>query len=100
MGQLRKKNEQSLGDILKDFLEKPSWKNKLNEVKVMTEWDKLFGSSFSKYIEDMFVQNQILYIKLNSASLRQELNYQKTTLIDRLNESVGKNFIKDIIFSI
>ena len=97
MGRSRKKNEQSLGDVLKDLLEKPSWKNKINEVRVMTEWDKLFGSSFSQYIEDIFVQNQILYVKLNSASLRQELNYQKTTLINRLNESIGKNFIKDII---
>jgi len=38
-----------------------------------------------------------LILKLDSAALKQELNYAKTTLISNLNKSVQKNIVKEII---
>ena len=93
----RKSNQQSLGDVIKDFLRESGWEHKLDETKVITEWDKLLGASLAKYTEEVFISNKKLHIRLNSSTLRQELSYQRTELVKKLNEAVNKEVITDII---
>ncbi len=93
----RKSNQQSIGDVIKDFLKESGWEQKLDEVKLITEWDKLLGSSLAKYTEEVFISNKKLHIRLNSSTLRQELSYQRTELVKKLNEAVKKEVITDII---
>ena len=93
----RKSNQQSIGDVIKDFLKESGWEQKLDEVKLITEWDKLLGSSLAKYTEEVFIYNKKLHIRLNSSTLRQELSYQRTELVKKLNEAVKKEVITDII---
>ena len=93
----RKSNEQSLGQVIKDFLKESGWQQKLDEVKLMTEWDKVLGPSLAKYTSEVFITNKQLHIRIRSSSLRQELLYKKSELIEHLNSSVGKEVITDII---
>ena len=93
----RKSNQQSLGDVIKDFLRESGWEQKLDEVKIITEWDKLLGASLAKYTDEVFISNNKLHIRLNSATLRQELSYQRSELVKKLNDTVGKEIITDII---
>ena len=89
----RKSNQQTLGQVIKDFLRQSGWERKLDEVKIMTEWDKVLGPSLAKYTEEVFIQNNKLHIRLNSSTLRQELSYKKSEIVKELNEAVG--MIKD-----
>jgi predicted nucleic acid-binding Zn ribbon protein len=93
----RLSNEQSLGEVIQDFLKESGWQKKLDEVHLITQWDKLLGSNLAKYTEEVFIQNDVLHIRLNSSTLRQELSYKKTDLIKELNAMVGKEVITDII---
>ena len=93
----RSSNEQSLGEVIQDFLKESGWQKKLDEVCLITQWDKLLGSNLAKYTEEVFIQNDVLHIRLNSSTLRQELSFKKTDLINELNEMVGKQVITDII---
>lgn len=93
----RKNNQQSLGQVIKDFLRESGWEQKLDEVKIMTSWDKILGPSLAKYTQEVFINNKKLHIRLNSSTLRQELSYRKTELVDELNKSVGKEVITDIV---
>ena len=98
MAQLkRKSNEQSLADVIQDFLRESGWQQKLDEIKIITQWDKVLGPTLSKYTEDVFIKNKQLHIRLKSATFRQELSYQKSELIKQLNDSVGKEIITDVI---
>tara|TARA_Y100000589_G_C27106609_1_gene610373 strand:- start:544 stop:855 length:312 start_codon:yes stop_codon:yes gene_type:complete len=93
----RKSNEQSLGEVIQDYLRESGWQQKLNEIKIITEWDKMLGPTLAKYTEEVFVKNKQLHIRLKSATLRQELSYQKSELVKQLNDSVGKEVITDVI---
>ena len=93
----RLSNHQTLGEVIQDFLKESGWQKKLDEVNLITQWDKLLGSNLAKYTEEVFIQNDVLHIRLNSSTLRQELLYKKTDLIKDLNEMVGKQVISDII---
>ena len=93
----RKNNNQSLGEIIQDFLKQSGWERKLDEVNIMTEWDKVLGPSLAKYTEEVFIKNKKLHIRLNSSTLRQELSYKKSEIVKDLNAAVGKDVINDIV---
>jgi len=93
----RKSNQQSLGDIIQDFLKQSGWERKLDEVNIMTEWDKVLGPTLAKYTEEVFIKNKKLHIRLNSSTLRQELSYKKSEIVKDLNAAVGKDVINDIV---
>ncbi len=93
----RKSNQQSLGEVIQDFLKQNGWESKLDEVKIITEWDKVLGPSLAKYTQEVFIQNKKLHIRLNSSTLRQELSYKKSDIVNDLNAAVGKEVISDII---
>lgn len=93
----RKSNEQSLGEVISDFLKESGWQQKLDEVQIITQWDKLMGATFGKYTNELFIQNRVLHIRLKSSVLRQELSYRKTDIVNQLNDAVGKVVINDII---
>jgi len=93
----RKSNQQTLGEVIQDFLRESGWQQKLDEVKIITEWDKVLGPTLAKYTEEVFIKNRQLHIRLKSATLRQELSYQKSELVKQLNNAVGKEVITDVI---
>jgi len=93
----RKSNQKSLGEIIQDFLKQSGWERKLDEVNIMTEWDKVLGPSLAKYTEEVFIKNKKLHIRLNSSTLRQELSYKKSEIVKDLNAAVGKDVINDIV---
>ena len=93
----RKSNQKSLGEIIQDFLKQSGWERKLDEVNIMTEWDKMLGPSLAKYTEEVFIKNKKLHIRLNSSTLRQELSYKKSEIVKDLNAAVGKDVINDIV---
>tara|TARA_B100000524_G_scaffold179983_1_gene92709 strand:+ start:842 stop:1135 length:294 start_codon:yes stop_codon:yes gene_type:complete len=93
----RKSNQQSLGEIIQDFLKQSGWERKLDEVNIMTEWDKVLGPTLAKYTEEVFIKNKKLHIRLNSSTLRQELSYKKSEIVKDLNAAVGKDVINDIV---
>ena len=93
----RKSNQKSLSEIIQDFLKQSGWERKLDEVNIMTEWDKMLGPSLAKYTEEVFIKNKKLHIRLNSSTLRQELSYKKSEIVKDLNAAVGKDVINDIV---
>ena len=93
----RNSNQQSLGEVIQDFLKQSGWQRKLDEVKIMTEWDKALGPSLAKYTEEVFIKNNKLHIRLTSSTLRQELSYKKSEIVKDLNAAIGKKVISDII---
>jgi hypothetical protein len=47
----------------------------------------------------MYVKDRVLFVKVDSAALREELSYQRSKLIKKLNKSAGIEAIDDIRFN-
>ena len=57
----RKSNEQSLDDVIQDYLRESGWQQKLDEIKIITEWDKVLGPTLAKYTDELFIKNKQLH---------------------------------------
>lgn len=96
---MRKKNTESIGEVLKQFFEENKFiKQKLAESRAVTGWGKLLGKSIASYTTNIYLRNGILYVHLNSSVLRSELLMAKERLIIKLNEHAGMHVINEIIF--
>ena len=62
-----------------------------------SSFNGVLGPTLAKYTEEVFINNKQLHIRLKSATLRQELSYQKSELVKQLNDAVGKEVITDVI---
>ena len=88
----------SLENILKKIFNKPKIKKKLEETEVLNQIDEILGNNLTTYISKKYINNGILYIYLSSSVLRNELSFQKDSIIDSINNKLSKKIVKDIVF--
>lgn len=89
--------EYSLGDALNQFLKQSRLKGSLQAIQIEEVWEKLMGKTIARYTEKIQIHGNILYITTNVAPLKQELNYQKEKIIQRVNEALGESVIKQVV---
>lgn len=89
--------EYSLGDALKSFLKNSRLKGSLQALQIEEVWEKLMGKTIAKYTDKIQIHGHTLYINTNMAPLKQELLYQKETILKRVNEALGENVVKEVV---
>jgi len=87
----------SIGDALKEFIEKNRLEKGLDKVNAKEAWDKVMGTAISKYTMDLKLDRETLYVQLSSSVLREELSYGTEKIIKLLNEELGKELIKKLV---
>jgi predicted nucleic acid-binding Zn ribbon protein len=93
-----RKNTQSLRDVLKQVVKDQNLENKLYETRVINAFPEVVGRGISAHTKNLYVKDEVLYVQIDSSVVRNELRLMRQSLISRLNENLGKNVIKDIIF--
>ena len=71
----------------------------IENIKVQDAWKKTMGKNIQKYTIKVVYKKGILYIKLKSSVLREELKYEKLKVIKLINKELGKEYIKDLVIS-
>lgn len=94
---MKRKNEQSLGEAIREMLRTFGLEQKLSETKLLSSWEKVMGKIIAKHTTKLYVSKRKLFIQLNSAVVRQELSYSREKIITMLNEEVGKNVIDEVV---
>ncbi len=92
-------NEHSLKEVLQALIKSYRMSGKLNEISVVQSWNKVTGPVISKHTRKIRMSNGRLFVTLDSAALRSELNYSRQRLIELLNAEVGSDVVKEIIFA-
>jgi len=93
------RKESKIGDALREVLHDHDLEQKLEETKILEEWGNIIGQHINQHTLSKRISNSILYIRLDSAALRHELSYSRDKLKQALNRTIGKEVIKDIVFS-
>lgn len=94
----RNKEEQSMSDVLKAFVDKNKLQKGLDKVDVEKIWASQMGPAIAKYTAGLKFEKDTLYVRLSSSVLREELSYGKEKIIRNLNEELGRDLIEKIVF--
>jgi hypothetical protein len=55
------------------------------------------GKTIAKYTDSIQIINKTLFINTTVAPLKNELQFQKATIIQRVNEALGEKVITDVV---
>ena len=95
---MKRNNAQSIGELIRHCLRQESLETPLNEVRLIKAWPEVLGPAINSYTKELYIKNQVLYVHLSSAVLRQELMMGREILVRNLNAKVGAQVITNIIF--
>lgn len=94
---MKKKNDLSLQEAMKEMLQQYRLTPQLNETRVKLLWEKLMGKTISTYTANIQVRKNVLYLTILSAPLKHELSYGKEKIRALLNDELGEEFIKEVV---
>ncbi len=89
--------EYQLGDALKGFINKSKLKNGLRSAQIEEVWEKIMGKTICKYTQKVEIINHTLFITTFVGPLKNELQYQKPQIIERINEAFGETVITEVV---
>ena len=92
-------NELTLKDAIQQMLDTYKLQPRMDELKLMASWEKIMGPAVHKRTLELAIRSKVLYVRLESSALREELSYAKEMLIQRLNEEAGSKVITNIVLS-
>jgi predicted nucleic acid-binding Zn ribbon protein len=87
----------TLGDAIDQFLEKNNLKSKINEVKLAETWETLVGTVIKSHTKELYIKEKTLYVKVDSSVVRQEINFMRRRLADKINKAFRSELINEII---
>ncbi|MEI8006564.1 MAG: DUF721 domain-containing protein [Bacteroidota bacterium] len=93
-----KGNDRRLKDVVLEILKKYRLQDHLEGTRLVSEWETVAGKLIASHTSGLRVKDGILFVTVDSAAMRQELQYRKEKLIDLLNKNAGKAVIREIIF--
>ncbi len=91
------KNQQSLGEALREFISTNNLQSGIDEVNVRESWERVLGNGVNHYTKSVTLRNEVLYVSLSSSVLREELSLGISRIIQMLNEDLGREVIQKLV---
>jgi predicted nucleic acid-binding Zn ribbon protein len=86
-----------LGEILRRYFHDIGIESSIRQYEALSVWPSVVGSAIASVTEPKHISSGTLFVKVKSASWRNELVFHKPSLIDRLNQRLGSRTIRDIV---
>lgn len=95
---MEKLEPKSVGDVIRNLLEETSLADRMEELKAASLWPHVIGRNIAELTSKPFVKAGVMSIGVPNAALRNELHLNRSRLRQLINESIGKEIIKEIKF--
>ena len=90
-------DERPLGELIRKMLDSNNLSDKMTEKKIVGQWAEIVGELIASKTDDIYVSGQSLFVKVTSAPLKEELQFHKKLIIEKVNTFAGREFILQII---
>lgn len=94
---MRRETELSMKDMISKFVDQNKLKPKLLEATLIEQWPKIVGELIAKNTEKIQVFKGQLILHISSPAMRNELQYQRKTLIELVNKELNYELIHDVL---
>jgi predicted nucleic acid-binding Zn ribbon protein len=86
-----------IGQAIQQLLNSYHLKAKFDETNLVTSWERLVGKPVAKRTKKVFVRNKVLFVELDSPSMKNDLSLHKKQIIEVFQKEFGPDIIKEII---
>ncbi len=94
----RRKTPASLGDLIPGVVDDLGLTDRLDEARVEAEWRRIAGPAIGQVTRRVRLHGDRLVVQMDSAAWRQALHMQREEWRVRINEAIGSDRIREIVF--
>ncbi|MBR3725299.1 MAG: DUF721 domain-containing protein [Bacteroidales bacterium] len=91
-------NEHTLQDLLRKAYQRLDMTEAVTEMEVKEAYKKVVGDLIGKLTWEIRFKDGTLKVSIASPGLRQELWYRRESLMEKINDMLGRPVIKRIVF--
>ena len=95
---MRRKKTQAISSVIKEVLKQQDLNKGLLESRAVNYWEKVLGAAVARATHRIYIRDGVLHVEMTSSVLRNELMMWKDKIIINLNQAIGDNIVKDIVF--
>ena len=95
---MKRTEARNIGQIISDVLKKENLDVALDEHRASALWPQIVGDGINRYTVRRYVKDGVMTVHLSSASLANELMLNRATIIQRINQALGRDIIREIVF--
>ena len=95
---MKRRDPQSLKEIIDIIMDDDSVREAARAQRLCYLWPEVVGPGINAYTTRRYVDGRTLHVFISSGPLKNELQFNRTRLIDLLNNAVGCQVIDDIHF--
>ncbi|MDX1545388.1 MAG: DUF721 domain-containing protein [Rhodothermales bacterium] len=89
---------QPLGAVLQEWIDRMGLRSKIDAARVVEAWAVVAGRQVNAVTDAAWVKGGTLYVRITSAAWRHELHLRRHAWRDRLNEQLGQELVREIVF--
>lgn len=94
---MRRTKTVTIGEVLKEFFSRPYVAQKVAEGRLPDFWRMAVGDQVANITTELKLERHILFVRVSSSVIRQELFYRRGELTRRLNELAGIELLNNIV---
>tara|TARA_A100001011_G_scaffold92124_2_gene96837 strand:- start:38777 stop:39079 length:303 start_codon:yes stop_codon:yes gene_type:complete len=94
---IRKFEPQSVSKVLDEIIQSKALNNGITNARINELWFEIMGNNIFNYTEKISLKGKTLFVSLNNAALREELNYGKERIKKMINDQLGKETIGKVV---
>lgn len=95
---MRRFETEDISTILNKVMREEGLETPMLEQRALRAWPEVMGQAIARYTSDVKIRNGILFVKVNSAPLRQNLQMTHKRIAEKINTHVGSYILTDVRF--
>lgn len=95
---MKRTEPKSIGQIIRESIEQAGKTETVAEQRACYLWSEVVGPVINRYTFKRYVERGVMHVYLTSAALKNELSFNRSSLVKRINQAVGSEAITSIIF--
>ncbi len=94
---MKRNDSEKVGNVVMQYLRQCGLETPLYEFRVIDAWKRVVGEALASYTQDLNIYNQVLFVRVTSSVVRNELMMRRSDLVSRLNHEAGAQVITQIV---
>lgn len=90
-------NSMHIGQAIQKLLNSYHIKAKFDEANLVGSWERMVGKPVAKRTKKVFIRNKVMFVELDSPSMKSELSFHKKEIIDLFQKEFGPDIINEIV---
>ena len=93
---MKRTDPQTIRQIIDQVLDRQAGRTEVLEHRASFLWQQVVGQGINRHSTRRYVSNGVLHVYIDSAPLKGELEFQKTRILEAINQALGQQVLSSL----